>query len=92
MGMIKQEQKKKIRKIIKEKEIRKNKKREIERKRESKQSERRERKRMEKSRERNLSLRSTEIGSWVFVRARGKVNPHNEGYTWVPKSRSFVKL
>ena len=23
---------------------------------------------------------------------RVKVNPHNEGYAWVPKSRSFIKL
>ena len=44
------------------------------------------------NRERNLSLRSTEIGSWVFIGARGKVNPHNEGYAWVPKSRGFLKL
>ena len=27
------------------------------------------------SRERNLSLRSTEIGLWVFVGTRGKVGP-----------------
>ena len=39
-----------------------------------------------------FSLRSTEIGSSVFVGARSKVNPRNEGYTWVPKSRSFIKL
>ena len=46
------------------------------------------------SRERNstFSLRSTETGSWVFIRARGKVGPHNEDYAWVPKSRGFVKL
>ena len=50
------------------------------------ESERRERKRKEKSRERNFSLRSTEIGPWVLVRARGKVGPRNKGYAWVPKS------
>ena len=38
-----------------------------------------------------FSLRSTEIGLSVFVRARGKVGPRNKGYAWVPKSRSFVK-
>ena len=46
------------------------------------------------SRERNSTffLRSMEIESWVFIRARGKVGPRNEGYAWVPKSRGFVKL
>ena len=39
-----------------------------------------------------LSLRSTWIGPSVFVGARGKVDPHNGGYAWVPKSRSLVKL
>ena len=39
-----------------------------------------------------FSLRSMEIGSSVFIGARSKVDPHNEGYVWVPKSRSFVKL
>ena len=39
-----------------------------------------------------FSLRSTKIGLWVFVRARGKVGPRNEGYAWVPKSKGFVKL
>ena len=39
-----------------------------------------------------FSLRSTEIGPCVFVEARGKVGPRNEGYAWVPKSRGFVKL
>ena len=48
--------------------------------------------REEKSRERNFSLRSTEIKPWVSVGARGKVCPCNEGYAWVPKSWSFVKL
>ena len=51
-----------------------------------------ERGRKEKSRERILSLRSMEIGPWVFVGARGKVGPGNKGYTWVPKYRGFVKL
>ena len=41
---------------------------------------------------RNFSLRSTEIGPWVFVGARGKVGSCNEDYTWVRKSLSFVKL
>ena len=40
----------------------------------------------------NFSIRYTEIGPWVFVGARGKVSPRNEGYAWVPKSRGFVKL
>ena len=39
-----------------------------------------------------FSLRSIEIGSSVFVGARSKVDSHNEGYAWVPKSGSFVKL
>ena len=39
-----------------------------------------------------FSLRFTEIGPSVFVRARSKVDPRNEGYAWVPKSSSFVKL
>ena len=51
-----------------------------------------ERERKEKSRERNFSLRSTKIGLWVFIRARGKVGPSNEGYAWVQKYWSFVKL
>ena len=62
----------------------------MEKKRESRSSEGRERK--VKSRERNFSLRSTKIGPWVFVGERGKVGPRNEGYTWVPKSRGFIKL
>ena len=33
-----------------------------------------------------------EIGSWVFVKVRGKVGPRNEGYAWVPKYKGFVKL
>ena len=28
----------------------------------------------------------------VFVGAEGKVDPCNEGYAWIPKSWSFVKL
>ena len=45
-------------------------------------------------RERNatFSLRYTEIEPWVFVEARVKVDSRNEGYAWVPKSGSFVKL
>ena len=39
-----------------------------------------------------FSLRSTEIWPWVFVGAKGKIDPRNESYTWVPKSESFVKL
>ena len=39
-----------------------------------------------------FSLRSTEIGLSVFIGARSKFHPRNEGYTWVPKSRSFIKL
>ena len=48
----------------------------------------------ERFRERNsmFSLRSTEIGPWVFDEARVKVDPRNESYVWVPKSGSFVKL
>ena len=54
----------------------------------------RERGEEENSRERSssFSLRSTEIGSTVFVGARGKVHLRNESYAWAPKSRSFVKL
>ena len=39
-----------------------------------------------------FSLRSTEIGSQVFVEAKGKVSPYIESYAWVSKSWSFVKL
>ena len=39
-----------------------------------------------------FSLISTEIGPWVFVRARSKVGPRNKGCAWVPKSKGFVKL
>ena len=55
---------------------------------------RREKREERESRERNstFSLRSMKIGPWVFVGARGKVGPCNEGYAWVPKSRGFVKL
>ena len=31
-------------------------------------------------------LRFMKIGPQVFIGAEGKVNPHNEGYAWVPKS------
>ena len=39
-----------------------------------------------------FSPRSTKIGPLVFIGARGKVGPRNEGYAWVPKSGSLVKL
>ena len=48
--------------------------------------------REEKSREINFSLRSMEIGSWVFIGAKSKVDPRIASYTWVPKSWNFVKL
>ena len=43
---------------------------------------RREKMEERESRERNSTffLRSTEIESWDFIRARGKVGPRNEGY------------
>ena len=92
MGKIKQEKNKnKNKNKRKEKEIRKTKRGKWRKNgRADKVSEERDRK--EKSRKRNLSLRSMEIGSWVFGEVRGKVGPYNEGYTWVPKSWSFVKL
>ena len=37
-------------------------------------------------------LRSTKIGSQVFVRTEGKVDLRDESYAWTPKSWSFVKL
>ena len=40
----------------------------------------------------HLSLRSTEIKSSVFVRARRKVDPRIASYTWVPKSWSFINF
>ena len=50
----------------------------------------------ERERERKKSFYfsqiSTEIGPSVFIGARGKVSLRYEGYTWVPKSWSFVKL
>ena len=36
--------------------------------------------RKEKSRERNFSLRYMEIGSWVFVEVKGKVDPRIASY------------
>ena len=39
-----------------------------------------------------FSLRSTKIGPYVFIGAKGKVGPRNESYAWVLKSWSFVKL
>ena len=84
MGKIKQEKNKNKNKI-KEKEIRKTKRGKWRKNgRADRVSEEIERK--EKIRERNLSLRSMEIGPWVFGGVRGKVGPRNEGYLWVPKS------
>ena len=40
----------------------------------------------------HLFIRFTEIGPYVFVGARVKVNQRNKGYELVPKSWSFVKL
>ena len=37
-------------------------------------------------------LRSTKIGSQVFVRDEGKVDLRDESYVWTPKSWSFDKL
>ena len=37
-------------------------------------------------------LRSTNIGSQVFVGTEGKVDLRDESYAWTPKSWSFVKL
>ena len=39
-----------------------------------------------------FSLRSTKIGPYVFVIAKGKVDPRITSYAWVPKSWSFIKL
>ena len=50
-----------------------------ERKRKGKRTRRRDREKKGK-RGFRLSLRSTEIGALVFVRARNKVDPCNEGY------------
>ena len=33
-----------------------------------------------------------EIEPYVFIGAKDKVDLRNKGYTWVPKSWSFVKL
>ena len=52
----------------------------------------RERERKEKKGGFRLSISSTEVGLSVFVGARGKVDPRNESYAWVPKFGSFVKL
>ena len=54
---------------------------------------RREREReRERKRGFRFSLRSMEIRPLVFVGARRKVDPRNEGYACIPKSGSFVKL
>ena len=37
-------------------------------------------------------LKSTKIGSQVFVGTGGKVDLRDESYAWTPKSWSFVKL
>ena len=37
-------------------------------------------------------LRSTKIGSYVFVGAESKVDLHDESYAWTPKSWSFDRL
>ena len=37
-------------------------------------------------------LRSTKIGTQVFVGTEGKVDQRDESYAWTPKSWSFVKL
>ena len=68
--------------------IRKKKKRKKIEERKNKKTELRERKKMVF----RFSLRSTEIEPSVFVGARGKVHLRDESYSWVPKSRSFVKL
>ena len=39
-----------------------------------------------------LFLRSTKIGSRVFVVTECKVDLRDESYAWTPKSWSFVKL
>ena len=39
-----------------------------------------------------FSVRSTEVGPSVFVGARGKVDPGNKSYAWVPKSGSLIKI
>ena len=67
-------------------EIRKKK----EKERKAKKTKQRERKKKEKW-VFLFSIRYTKIGPSVFVGARGKVGPHNEGYAWVPKFGSFVK-
>ena len=55
-------------------------------------SEWREKERKRKQKIFRFSLRSTEIGLWVLVGAKGKAGPRNESYAWVPKSWSFIKL
>ena len=48
-----------------------------------------EKEREEKSRERNFSLRSMEIGVWVFVGAKGKDDPRIVSYAWGTKILEF---
>ena len=40
----------------------------------------------------HFSLRSAESGASVFFGVRSKVDPRNEGYAWIQKSWSFIKL
>ena len=37
-------------------------------------------------------LRSTKIGPYIFIGAKGKVDLCDESYVWTPKSWSFDKL
>ena len=64
----------------------------MERKTESRQSEWREIEEGEKIKVFHFSLRSTELGSMVFIGAKDKVHLRNESYAWAPKSWNFVKL
>ena len=77
----------------KERRIRANKKKEVRWIRGKKKGENEQKgERKKKRRGFRFSLRSIEIGLSIFIGARGKVDPRNESYTWVPKSRIFVKL
>ena len=81
--------KKKIKKIEENSNKGEKKKRNGRRERQKQREKREER----ESRERNstFSLRYMEIGPWVFIGVRGKVDPLIASYVWVPKSWSFVK-
>ena len=88
----------------KEMRIRANKRKEFgwirkERKEGERKEERTSRRERERERERErgkkgfrFSLGPTEIEPSIFIGARGKVDPRNESYVWVPKLGSFVKL